>query len=160
MAEINRTQIWEQLNKHLFAVLGVVTQKGEARTVGIVYVVQDGKLYISSKKQAWKVRHIAQNPHVSLTVPIHKSIPFMPWIKIPAATITFSGKASLAEYDGVSDDIIQKLFRGTEFSAEEKADLRIIELSPVGDFVTYGVGVSMMGMRDRDKARGRVAVVG
>ena len=160
MAELNQTQIWGQLNKQLFAVLGMVTKNGEARTVGIVYVVDDGKLYISSSKQAWKVRHIAQNPHVSLTVLIHKRIPFMPWIKIPAATITFSGQASLAEYDAVSEDIIQKLFRGTEFSPEEKADLRIIEVSPVGDFITYGVGVSMMEMRDQEKARGRVAVVG
>lgn len=160
MAEINQSQIWEQLNKQLFTVLGMVTKNGEARTAGIVYVVDDGKLYISSKKQAWKVRHIAQNPHVSLTVPIHKRIPLMPWIKIPAATITFSGKASLAEYDAVSASVIQKLFRGMEFSTEEKADLRIIEVTPVGDFITYGVGVSMMAMRDQEKARGRVAVVG
>ena len=103
-------KFWEQLNKQLFAVLGVVTKKGEARTVGIVYIVQGGKLYISSKKQAWKVRHIAQNPHVSLTVPIHKRIPFMPWIKIPSATITFPGEATLMEYSAVSDEIIQKLF--------------------------------------------------
>jgi len=160
MAEISTTQIWEQLNKQLFAVLGVVTKKNEARTVGIVYIVEDGKLYISSKKQAWKVRHIAQNPHVSLTVPIHKRIPLMPWIKIPAATITFSGKANLSEYETVSDEIIQKLFQGMEFSTEEKADLRIIEVTPDGDFITYGVGVSMMEMRDQEKARGRVAVVG
>jgi len=160
MAEINSNQVWEELNKQLFAVLGVVTKNGEARTVGIVYIVQDGKLYISSKKQAWKVRHIAQNPHVSLTVPIHKRIPLMPWIKIPAATITFSGKANLSEYETVSDEIIQKLFQGMEFSTEEKADLRIIEVTPDGDFITYGVGVSMMEMRDQEKARGRVAVVG
>ncbi len=160
MAELTKTQIWEQLNKQLFAVLGVVTKNSEARTVGIVYIVQDGKLYISSKKQAWKMRHIAQNPHVSLTVPIHKRIPLMPWIKIPSATITFSGKASLSEYEAVSDEITQKLFQGMEFSAEEKADLRIIEVTPIGDFITYGVGVSMMEMRDQEKARGRVAVVG
>jgi len=160
MAEISTTQIWEQLNKQLFAVLGVVTKKNEARTVGIVYIVEDGKLYISSKKQAWKVRHIAQNPHVSLTVPIHKRIPFMPWIKIPSATITFSGQATLMAYSDVSAEIIRKLFQGMEFSAEEQADLRIIEVTPVGDFITYGVGVSMMEMRDQEKARGRVAVMG
>ena len=32
------------------------------------------------------------------------------------------------------------------------------EVMPVGDFVTYGVGVSLMEMRHPDKARSRVAV--
>lgn len=158
MAEINTIQIWEQLNKQLFAVLGMVTKKGEARTAGIVYIVDDGKLYISSKKQAWKVRHIAQNPHVSLTVPIHKRIPFIPWIKIPAATITFSGEARLLAYDAVSDETLEKLFRGLELSDEQKENTQVIEVTPVGHFITYGVGVSLMDMRDTEKARGRVAV--
>jgi hypothetical protein len=160
MAEINKTQIWEQLNKQLFAVLGMVTKNGEARTAGIVYVVHEDKLYISSKKQAWKIRHIAQNPHVSLTMPLHKRIPFMPWIKIPAATITFSGEAVLLDYEAVSEEIIRKLFRGMAFTVSEKNGMSIIEVTPVGDFVTYGVGVSLMQMRDTEKARGRVAVAG
>ena len=160
MAEISSNQVWEAINKQLFAVLGVVTKTGESRTAGIVYAVQDGKLYITSQKQAWKVRHIAQNPHVSLTIPIHKQILFMPWIKIPAATITFSGTASLLAYQDVSDETIQKLFRGMILSEAEKDDMRIIEVTPVGDFITYGVGVSLMEMREPAKARGRVAVVG
>jgi len=160
MAEINSNQVWEEINKQLFAVLGVVTKNGEARTVGIVYAVQDNKLYISSQKQAWKVRHIAQNPHVSLTVPIHKSIPLLPWIKIPAATITFSGKARLLAYDAVSAETIEKLFRGLEFSDEQKENTQVIEVTPLGHFVTYGVGVSLMDMRDTEKARGRAAVTG
>lgn len=158
MAEITSNQVWEEINKQLFAVLGVVTQTGEARTVGIVYVVVDGKLYISSGKQAWKVRHIDQNPHVSLTVPIHKRILIMPWIKIPAATITFSGTARLLAYQDVSNEAIQKLFRGMILSEAEKEDMRIIEVTPVGDFITYGVGVSLMDMREPTKARGRAAV--
>lgn len=160
MTEITSSQVWEEIGKQVFAILGVVTKNSEARTAGIVYVVQDGKLYISSQKQAWKVRHITQNPHVSLTVPIHKRILFMPWIKIPAATITFSGEARLLEYGDVSDEAIQKLFRGMKLSETEQADMRIIEVVPVGDFITYGVGVSLMDMREPAKARGRVAVGG
>ncbi len=160
MAQINKRQVWQEINKQLFSVLGMVTPNGEARTVGIVYVEDDGKLYISSQKQAWKVRHIAQNPHVSLTVPIHKRIPFLPWIKIPAATITFAGAAQLLNYDQTSSSTIQKLFRGMEFSAEERDKLAIIEVTPVGNFITYGVGVSLSEMRDPQMARGRVAVNG
>ncbi len=160
MAQINKQQVWEEINKQIFAVLGMVTPNGEARTVGIVYVEHDDKLYISSQKQAWKVRHIAQNPHVSLTVPIHKRIPFLPWIKIPAATITFAGEARLMDYQEVTGIIAQKLFRGMEFTSEEQNQLCIVEVTPVGSFITYGIGVSLSEMRDPQKARGRVAVNG
>ena len=158
MADVNQNQVWKEINKQLFAVLGMVTPKGEVRTVGIVYVEHDSKLYISSQKQAWKVRHITQNSHVSLTVPIHKRIPFLPWIKIPAATITFAGSARLLTYEDVSEVIRQKLFRRIEMTSEEQQQLAVIEVTPVGDFVTYGVGVSLSEMRDPQKARGRVAV--
>lgn len=160
MVQINKDQVWEQIDKQLFAVLGVVTKDGEARTVGIVYVEYEGKLYITSQKDAWKVKHIAQNPHVSLTVPIHKRIPFLPWIKIPAATITFSGEAIILNTGEVSPEVLSKLTRGMELSEEDKASMGIIEVTPVGNFVTYGVGVSLMDMRDPHKARGRVAING
>jgi hypothetical protein len=41
-------QVWKDIDRHLFAVLGMVTPKGEARTVGVVYVVADHKLYIGT----------------------------------------------------------------------------------------------------------------
>jgi hypothetical protein len=136
----------------------MVTAKGESRTVGVVYAVHNGKIYTSSKTDAWKVRHIRNNPHVSLTVPIAKRIPFLPWIKIPAATITFSGVAEAITPDSVSDDILQVLFRGMQSDSEMLAATSVISIEPVGDFVTYGVGIPMMEMRDTKKARGRAAV--
>jgi hypothetical protein len=158
MAQITSKQVWQEVEKQLFAVLGMVTAKGEARTVGIVYIVRNKKLYISTQKSAWKARHISDNRHVSLTVPIHKRIPFLPWIKIPAATITFSGVAQVLMYEEVDAELISALSGGKELQQEETAQLAIIEVTPLRDFVTYGVGVSTMDMRDTDKARGRIAV--
>ena len=80
---LTTTQVWNELGKELFAVLGMVTAKGEARTVGIVYTAQDRKIYIATGNDSWKARHTQNNPNVSLTVPIAKRIPFLPWIKIP-----------------------------------------------------------------------------
>lgn len=64
--------VWTEIEKGIFGVLGMVTAENESRTVGIVYVVRNGRFYITSGKNAWKVRHIAQNPHVSMTIPIHR----------------------------------------------------------------------------------------
>src|SRR5215217_1176342 len=86
--QLTTAQVWQEIEANLFAVLGMVTPTGEARTAGIVYVVDDHKLYIGTDKAAWKTKHIVGNPHVSITIPIAKRIPFLPWIKIPAATIT------------------------------------------------------------------------
>lgn len=147
-------QVWGEIETNSFGVLGMVTPKAESRTVGIVYVVDDHKLYIGAHKEAWKTKHIARNPHVSLTIPIAKRIPLMPWIKIPAATITFSGMAKVLERNEVQAAVFQKLYRHDEGRAEWCA----IEVIPQKDFITYGVGIPLMQMRFPEKARGRAAV--
>lgn len=157
-APVTTDQVWEELIKNLFAVLGYVTPKGEARTVGIVYLVRDGHFYITTRLSSWKAKHIALNPHVSLTVPIPKRIPLLPWIKIPAATITFSGTATCLGLDDVSPELLHALFRGMEDDPEIAADACIIQVVPKKEFLTYGVGVPLLAMRDRQKARGRVPV--
>lgn len=155
---LNSQQVWQTLEKEMFAVLGMITTQHEARTVGIVYIVHNHKLYISSQKSAWKVKHITQNPHVSLTIPIAKRVPFMPWIKIPAATITFSGTAQIHTLSELESGIAAKLFRGQEKLPEANESFRVIEVTPEKEFITYGIGVSLMEMRDPVKSRGRSPV--
>lgn len=158
--ELTTSDVWQVLEKNLFAVVGMVTAKSEARTAGVVYVVRERKLYVVTGRESWKAKHIAQNPHVSLTVPIDKRIPIAPWVKIPAATITFCGQAKILPADETPGDLLQALLRGMETDPEMVADSCIIEIVPQKDFVTYGVGVSLMTMRNPDKARGRVPVNG
>ena len=52
--QLTPDQVWQEIENNLFAVLGMVTVTGEARTVGINYVVDDHKLYIGTDKTAWK----------------------------------------------------------------------------------------------------------
>ncbi len=156
--QLTSQEVWQTLEKELFAVLGMVTAKGQARTIGIVYIVHDRKLYIATGRDTWKARHVRANPDVSLTVPIAKRIPFIPWIKIPAATITFSGKAVVLAPGEVGEDVLHSLFRGGESDAEMMKIMCILQVEPLGDFVTYGVGVALMEMRTPEKARGRAPV--
>lgn len=158
MAELTSAQVWDEIEKQMFAVAGMVTAKNEARTVGMVYFVHQRKLYFGTAKTEWKTRHIAQNPNVSLTIPIAKRILFLPWIKIPAATITFAGTARVLEPAVVSEEIVQTLHQGIEDIHEISSSSAIIEVTPVKEFITYGVGVSLQTMRDTVEARGRVAV--
>jgi hypothetical protein len=157
--ELTSAQVWAELEKELFAVLGMVTAKGAARTVGIVYVAREGKLYIATVKDTWKTRHVQANPSVSITVPIAKRIPFLPMIKIPAATITFSGKGTVLDSAKVEKSVLNALLRGLEEDSDHMSKMRIIAIEPVGDFITYGVGIPLLKMRNPELARGRVPVI-
>lgn len=101
---------------------------------------------------------IQHNPNVSLTIPIAKRIPFFPWAKIPAATITATGTARILSRDDVPAEIVEKLLRDTIETAETKSNFAVIEVKLHGNFVTYGIGVPLLTMRDTEKARGRVPV--
>jgi hypothetical protein len=151
-------QVWSEIRKQIFAVLGFVSKNGEARTAGIVYVVHGRELYIATGRQSWKARHIRENPNVSLTVTISKRIPLFPWIKIPPATVTFQGTAAVCTLDEVSAELQHSLFRGHELDADTRGNSCVIRVAPRGEFITYGVGVPLLTMRHPEQARGRAAV--
>ena len=153
-------QVWSAINKEMFAVLGMVTPRQQSRTVGIVYIVRDRKLYIGTGRESWKARHIAANRHVSITIPIAKRIPLLPWIKIPAATIAFSGTAQVQEPAEVDLGILQAVFRDVSADPQRMADSCLIAITPEKEFITYGIGIPLMEMRHPEKARGRAPVNG
>ena len=155
-ASITTSLVWAEINRRLFAVLSYVTPRQEARSAGVVYVVRDGRLYIRTDTDSWKARHIRLNPKVALNVTIPKRVPFLPWIKIPDATIAFTGNARVIEADAADDVLVAALTRATSHEAQSR--ICFIEVKPTGHFKTYGVGVPLLDMRDPTKARGRVAV--
>ncbi len=157
-AELTSEEVWEVIGKHNFGVLGMVTAKGEARTVGIVYILHERRLYIGTWTEMWKARHVDQNPNVSLTIPIHKRVPLMPWIKVPAATITFCGRADVLPALDVPLELLEKLYHGVAEDREKMARYSLIEVTPEKEFLTYGIGMSILEMRDPQKARKRVPV--
>ena len=156
--ELTSEQVWEVIGKHNFGVLGMVTAKGEARTAGIVYILDERRLYIGTWTEMWKTRHVSQNPNVSVTIPIHKRVPFMPWIKVPAATITFSGRADVHAALDVPLPLLARFYHGMAEDREKMARYSLIEVTPEKEFLTYGVGVSLLDMRDPEKARKRAPV--
>ncbi len=151
-------QVWDVLQDELFCVLGMVNQQNQARTAGVVSAVQDRKLYAGTGLDTWKAEHIRENRHVSVTIPIPRRVPFLPWIKIPQSTITFSGTATVTDARNIDKDQLQAVFRHKADDPTSAQDTCVIEIAPRGKFVTYGVGSSLMKMRQPDQARGRAPV--
>jgi nitroimidazol reductase NimA-like FMN-containing flavoprotein (pyridoxamine 5'-phosphate oxidase superfamily) len=156
--QLTAAQVWQTIEKELFAVVGMVNAANEARTAGLVYVVRDRKLYVATGRDTWKARHMAANPHVSVTIPIAKRVPIMPWLKIPQATITFQGTAQVFPAAEASPELLRAIFQHKADDREMVAGSCLVEITPVGEFVTYGVGVRLMDMREPEKARGRAPV--
>ena len=156
--QLTAEQVWQVIDKELFAVVGMVNANNEARTAGLVYIVRERKLYLSTGSDTAKARHVAANPHVSVTIPIAKRVPIMPWMKIPQATITFQGTAHVCGAGEAMPDLLQKLLGPMANDQELIAGSCLIEIVPEGEFVTYGIGVRLIEMRDPNKARGRAPV--
>ena len=150
-------QVWEALEESFFGVVAFANRRGHPRTAGVCYVVDGRSLYISSSKTMWKVRHIAANPHVSMTVTLPKRVPFLPFIKVPAATITFQGEAEVLEVSDIDPAVFKRLPRGGEADPAVIDDTAVIRVIPRGEFVTYGIAMPITQMRKHEDAHGRAA---
>ena len=157
-AHVTTESVWTALAGQMFAVLSWVSPQGFARSAGIVYLVRNGKLVIGAESTSWKARHIRANPKVSMTVTFRRRIALLPWIQLPDATVTFHGTARVIDPAGVDADILHELEKGMVDDPERVANTCLIEVSPEGDFLTYGIGVSVLAMRDPHKAQGRAPV--
>ncbi|GAA1839419.1 pyridoxamine 5'-phosphate oxidase family protein [Agromyces salentinus] len=157
MVDITSEAVWKTLAAENFMVIGMVTPRGEARTAGVMHAVHDGLIWFTTHDRAWKTRHLAANGSVGVTVPIAKRIPFVPWVKIPAATVTFSGDARIVPLAEMPEHVRDALLHGLEITdGGEHGNIVGVSVRPTSDFVTYGVGVSLTAMRDTEQAQGRV----
>ena len=149
--------VWQALANASFAVVSHVNADGEPRSSGIVYGIVDRHLYMAVAADGWKARQIATGQEVAVTVPVRRGGILSLIVPIPPATITFEARATVhpagsLDVTSVSKDLAKLV------PEERKAGSCIIELVPEGRFLTYGIGVSLMDMRDPALARARVPV--
>jgi hypothetical protein len=150
-------QVWQTISKRSFAVLSYVTPAGDPRSSGVMYKTVGHRLYVAVATDGWKAKHVARSSRVALTVPVRRGGIASLLAPIPPATISFHGRAAVRpagapEVASILDEL------GSMLPQERRRTASIIEIDPEGDFVTYGVGVSLMQMRDTEAARGRVGV--
>jgi Pyridoxamine 5'-phosphate oxidase len=156
-ARLTSEQVWHQIAKASFAVLGYVTPSGEPRSSGVVYKAIGRRLYVAVAPDSWKARHIAASRRVALTVPLRRGGLLSLVAPIPPATISFHATAVVHPAGAAQvGSLLQEL--GSLLPAERRASACLIEILPEGAFVTYGLGVSLSKLRDRAAARARIPV--
>ena len=156
-ARLTSEQIWQQLAKASFAVLGYVTPAGEPRSSGVVYTTADRRLYVAVAPDSWKARHVAASGRVAVTVPVRRGGILSLVAPIPPATISFHATAVVYPA-GSAEDRSRLRELGSLVPAERRASACLIEVVPEGAFVTYGLGVSLAKLRSPAAARARVPV--
>lgn len=151
-SRLDPEQVWNAISKGSFAVISYETPTGEPRSSGVMYKVLGHRLYVVVAPDSWKARHIAQNPDVAVTVLVRRGGVLSLVFPIPPATISFHGEALVyaGNAPGVHE-IVEQL--GSLLPAERRTSSSIVEITPEGRFVTYGIGVSLNAMRDPKLAR-------
>lgn len=150
-------QVWDAIDEAYFGVLAFVNRAGHPRTAGVSFASDARSIYISTAKGMWKVRHISANPNVAMTVTIPKRVPFLPFIKVPAATVTFKGQAQILEVGDIPAGVFARLGRGNVTDPAVLDETAIIRVVPRGEFVTYGIAMPITRMRNHEEAHGRAA---
>jgi hypothetical protein len=147
-------QVWKALEKATFAVVGHVTPEGEPRSSGVICKAIDQRLYFVTAADSWKAKHLAESGRASATVLVRRGGILSLLFPIPPATICLHGAATVHE-PGTAQipDALAPLL-----PEERRRDCAVVEIIPEGNFLTYGIGVPLMKMRDTARSRAHVAV--
>ncbi len=149
--------VWKAITRASFAVIGYANPAGEPRSSGVVYAIVDRRLYIAVEAKGWKARHIATGQLVTVTVPVRRGGILAMLMPIPPATVTFEARATVHPAGSLDVSSVSKEL--TKLVPDDrKSGSCIIELAPEGRFLTYGIGVSLMAMRNPAVARARVPI--
>ena len=155
--QLTAEQVWRAVSRASFAVLGHVTPAGEPRSSGVVYKVAGHRMVVAVASESWKARHIAADDRVAVTVTVRRGGILSLIAPIPPATISFHGTAiAHPAASPRARSVLDAL--GSLIPAERRASATVIEIVPVGAFVTYGLDVPLLKMRDPAVARARVPV--
>ncbi len=87
---LTATTVWKAIDAAIFAVMGHVTPAGKPRTSGVMYAVQDRRIFVAVDSDSWKARQIHDGDEVSMTVTVPRGGVLPLLFPIPPATITFN----------------------------------------------------------------------
>jgi hypothetical protein len=149
--------IWRALERCSFAVLSHVTPASEPRSSGVMYALVDRRMYVAIAPDGWKARMIASGDEVAVTVPVRRGGLLALMAPIPPATITFHARATVHPAGSLDIGLVSKELKSILPEARQ-ASTCVLELVPEGRFLTYGIGVSLMDMRDPALALAHVPV--
>ena len=145
-AHASTEQVWAEVAKASFAIVSYVTPAGEPRSSGIVYATEGRHLYLAVAPDGWKARQISGRPagggdrtgpagRLAVAAYAHPTGDH----QLPRASDRAPGGFARCRF------VPKKL---QSLLPTDRRAATVLELVPEGTFLTYGIGVSLMAMRD------------
>jgi hypothetical protein len=138
-------RVWNQLQKASFAVISHVTPAGKPRASGVVCAAAGRRVYVVTAADSWKARQISDGDEVAVTVPIRRGGLLALIAPIPPATVSFHATATVHPAGSVNIESVSKKL-ASQLPKERRQAGCLLELVPHGNFLTYGLGVSLQDM--------------
>jgi hypothetical protein len=148
--------VWRELDRASFAVVSYVTPNGSPRSSGVVFATRSRRLYVVTAADSWKARQLSDGDEVAVTVPVRRGGVLSLVAPIPPATITF--RATVTVHGTVSRGSSSVPTKLARLLPDARKAGCLLELSPQGRFLTYGIGMSLREMTHPDRALARVPV--
>jgi hypothetical protein len=143
---VRSDQVWGELGKASFAIVSYVTPAGEPRSSGVVYASEGRHVYLAVAPDSWKARQIADGQQVAVTVPVRRGGLLSLLFPIPPATVSFHARATVHPAGSIDLNSVSKKL--VSLLPKDRRATTVLELVPEGTFLTYGIGVSLIEMRD------------
>lgn len=149
--------VLDQLRKQHFAVLSTSDNEGKPHSAGVNFGVSnsgpDFAIYVMTRRHLRKARNIAQNPNVSLVVPVTRRLLWF----LPPPTIQLHGKAEILDWtDDEGTDVFRRFWIGRrilkgyqDFHRRGETRICFVKITPDPVIRTYMVGSSIWQVRRR-----------
>lgn len=113
-------------------------------------------IYVVTAPDSWKARQISDGDEVAVTVPIRRGGVLSLVAPIPPATVSFHAQATVHPAGSVTIESVSKKLASA--LPQERRTGCLLELVPDGNFLTYGLGVSLQDMTKPAAALAHVPV--
>jgi hypothetical protein len=150
-------RVWNEIEKTSFAVISYVTPAGKPRSSGVMCAAAHCRLYVVTAPDSWKARQISSGDQVAVTVPIRRGGLLSLISPIPPATVSFHATARVHPPGSAGTGPVPKKLL-SQLPKERREAGCLLELVPEGNFLTYGLGVSLPDMAKPDAALAHVPV--
>jgi general stress protein 26 len=147
--------VLRHLRTHDVAVLSTIGDESTPHAVGVNYGVsrpgRDLVIYVMTRRHRQKARNIAQNPNVSLVVPLTRRLLWF----LPPPTIQLHGRAEIVDWtDEEGTEVFRRFWMGRRIlgayqESRRRGETRIcfLKIMPGAVVYTYRVGSSIWQLR-------------
>lgn len=128
------------IGKRSFCTLASASQDGHPHAAAVLYVAIDDTLYVNTSRTSRKARNIADNPQVSVCIPIRR-VPIG-----PPSSVQFAADAAILTVDDpeIVRLVASRALRAITSHGElDQPDSCFLGIVPTSRFNTYGLGMPL-----------------